>query len=430
MNETMTTMSTIFSTTITEYGGIRTIGSIALIILSVLLLSTKNIPRSSKQRSREEEVPEKKKDRKVAICPFSQDTNFIVESAEHLAPSPLDMYEDWESDTSKPLAARWLAAGLSGQDMPGILRSGLRRLRSTRHFLVEEATRLGPELLLKQKALDNQERHKLVYAAELESLQAQQEVLELFVSYLPKRYPDWYMYDSDLKTITVRTPVFTGTFRLDDWMETRPLELCERIVQEDLILMRPAPTDQTNVASTERLYFMAAAAVVFSFNELPEKLGKPAEFIHAPVPGFKKHIRKTLNRTFSNLKPEMPMWRNNWGIAPEGSTLDEPLYGSITAQKHRSFTNLSVEKVKQKVLKVEYQTIRRLPQTGYLLFTVKTMADVVQSLENCPSTAAGCLAASIRGMSPAMQKYKGIEDDATCQAVLSYLDSIAGPQEQ
>jgi hypothetical protein len=429
-NETMTTMSTMFSTTIAEHG-IRTIGSgIALIILTMLILSKKNISLSFKQGSREEGEPKKKKDRKVVICPFSQDTNFIVESAEHLAPEPIDTFDDWEADPSKPLAARWLAAGLSGQDMPGILRSGLRRLRSSRHFLVEEASRLGPELLLKQKALDNPERHKLVYAAEPESLQAQQELLELFVAYLPIRYPEFYTYDNDLKTITVHTPVFTKMFRLDDWMETSPLELCERIVQEDLILMRPSPTDQTGVASTEQSYYMAAAAVVFSFNELPEKLGKPAEFIHAPVPGFEKHIRKTLNRTFSNLKPEMPMWRNNWGIAPEGSTLDEPLYGSSTAHEDRSFANVSVEEVKQKVLKVEYQTIRRLPRTGYLLFTVKTMGDVIQSLENCPSTAAGCLAASIRGMSPAMRKYKGIEDDATCEAVISYLDSIVGAQEQ
>jgi hypothetical protein len=424
----MATMSAIFST-ITEYS-IPTIGSIAFIILSMLILAKKNVSLSFKQQgSRKEEPPKKKKDRTVVICPFSQDTNFIVETAEHLEPSPLDMFEDWEADTTKPLAARWLAAGMSGQDMPGILRAGLRRLRSSRHFLVEEANRLGPELLLKQKALDNPKLHKLIFVAEPGSLQAQQELLELFVSYLPKRYPDFYTYDSDLKTMTVHTPVFTKTFRLDDWMETRPLELCERIVQEDLILMRPAPAEQSSVATTEQSYFMAAASVVFSFMELPEKLGKPAEFIHAPVPGFEKHIRKTLNRTFNNLKPEIPMWRNNWGIAPAGSSIDEPLYGSTSAHARRSFTNVSVEEVKQKVLKVEYQTIRRLPRTGYLLFTVKTMADVVQSLENCPSTAAGCLAASIRGMSPAMRKYKGIEDDATCQAVISYLDSIVGAQE-
>jgi hypothetical protein len=164
--------------------------------------------------------------------------------------------------------------------------------------------------------------------------------------------------------------------------------------------------------------------LVFSFNELPEKLGKPAEFIAAPVPGFEKHIRKTLNRTVSNLMPEMLMWRNKWGIAPEGSILDELLYGSSTAHGDRSFAHVSVEEVKQMVLKIKYQAVRRLPRTGYLLFTVKSMGDVIQSLENCPSTAAGCLAASIRGMSPAMRKYKRIEDDATCDAVISYLDSI------
>jgi hypothetical protein len=429
----MATMSTSIFSTITE-NGVLTMGtSVALVILSMLILSVKNIPLFFKKVEPKVEppTPKRRNSRKVVICPFSQDTNFIVETANHLKPAPLDMFEDWEADPTKPLAARWLAAGISGQDTPGILRTGLQQLRNSRHFLVEETSRLGPELLLKQKALDNPERHKLVYVAEPGSLEAQQELLELFLSYLPKRYPDMYTYDSDLKTITVSTPVFTKTFRLDDWMETSPLELCERIVQEDLILMRPAPTTKgTSESTADKAYFMAAAAVVFSFSELPEKLGKPAEFIHAPVPGYEKHIRERLNLTFNKLQPEIPMWRNNWGIAPEGSTLDEPSYGSVASQWHRAFTDVLVEKVKEKVLKVEYQTIRRLPRTGYLLFTVKTMADVLKSLEDCPGTAAGCLAASIRGMSPAMRKYKGIDGDATCEAVLSYLDSIAaGPQE-
>ncbi|CAE8706434.1 unnamed protein product, partial [Polarella glacialis] len=54
---------------------------------------------------------------------------------------------------------------------------------------------------------------------------------------------------------------------------------------------------------------------------------------------------------------------------------------------------------------------------------VKTMADPMHSLEKVPAAAA-CLAASIRGMSPAMCAYKGIQDEPTRDAVLSYLDSI------
>jgi dimethylamine monooxygenase subunit A len=149
-----------------------------------------------------------------------------------------------------------------------------------------------------------------------------------------------------------------------------------------------------------QLATLAATAVVFSFDALPEKLGQPVEFIHAPVPGFEKHLRKMLNLTFDRiLKVEAPLWRNNWGISPSGQ-LDKPLYGSKEAHAHR-LVPPTRERVRGMFLKVEYQTIWRLPKSGNLLFTVKTMADPLYSLEQVPA-AAQCLAASIRGMSPTM----------------------------
>jgi hypothetical protein len=274
---------------------------------------------------------------------------------------------------------------------------------------------------MKEKALDDPKRKPKIYVEEKESLDAQHELLELFISYLPLRYPDLYQYDKDANSIHV-VPL-DRTFVIDEWKK-RPLELCERIVQEDLILMRPP---RANDKSDQ--FAMAAAAVVFSFSELPEKLGKPVGFIHAPVPGYEKHIRKSMDLTFKKLlKVEQPMWRNNWGIAPSGQ-LDEPLYGSTAAQAHRKFSTPSREEIKAKFLKVEYQTIRRLPRTQNLLFTVKTMADPMSSLEEVP-LAASCLAKSIRGMSPEMRAYKGIENDETCVAVLDYLDSIGVPEKQ
>jgi dimethylamine monooxygenase subunit A len=363
-----------------------------------------------------------------AVCPFSKETSFEVEMAEHLEPAPLDLFEHWVDDDAnfrdaKPLAARWLAAGLSGQDVPGMLRSGLKRLRNSRHFLVEEPHRIRQELLLKAKALDDPKRHPLVFVAEPDSLEAQRECLELHLSYLPVRYPDLYTYDKEAGSITVK-PLDT-TFFIKDWIDTRPLELCERIVQEDLILMQCETSDAKDPAEKPvQSFHMAAAAVVFSFNELAQKLGKPAELIHAPVPGFEKHLRKSLNLTFSTLKPEKPLWRNNWGLAPSGS-LDEPLYGSADAHEMRKMVQVTPEDIKTtKFIKVEYQTIRRLPRTNTLLFTVKTMADPMSSLE-CVPMAAACLAASIRGMSPAMRAYKGIQNEETNQAVLAYLDSIS-----
>lgn len=297
--------------------------------------------------------PSAKRARKceIAKCPFSNEVTFIQESAEHLPPTPLDLYDDWTDH----LATRWLAAGLSGQDTPGFLPAGLKRLRHSKHFLVEEPLNIQHELMLKKKNMNDPEKHKLKFVMEPESLPAQVETLELFMAYLPDRYPEMYTYNKEDHSITVH-PIQT-TFKLDEWVD-RPLELCERIVQEDLILMRPGkPLDGAEHGSEG--YYISAAAVCFSFTELPEKLGQPSEFLHAPVPGYKKHLRKTMNMMFSKLKPEQPLWRNNWGLSPSG-TLDEPLYGSDTSRKERRMKkNVTEEEVKAHFLKVEYQTIDR-----------------------------------------------------------------------
>ena len=168
---------------------------------------------------------------------------------------------------------------------------------------------------------------------------------------------------------------------------------------------------------------MAAASVVFSFTELSEKLGQPSEFIHAPVPGYREFLRKSTNLAFEKLKPHEPVWRNNWGIGPDGE-MDKPIYGSTSTLDHRTMTNVTVDDIKRKYLKVEYETLSRFDKTGYLLFTVKSHADPMTCLEHVPSTAAACLARSIRGMSKNMHKYKGIENEETCSAVLEYLDGI------
>lgn len=397
-----------------------------------------------------------RKVRKGVVCPFSKGTDFAVELAEHLPLSPLEQFEDWvdeyeqgqgqeqepavqendemahshvqttttpatASPSLKPLAARWLNMGISGQDTPGILRAGLRRLRNSKYLLLEEPHRMPFQLMLKKKAYDNPQRFPEIFVALEQSLNAQRECLDLFLDYLPRRYPDLYVYNQELNTITVKC--IATTYHIADYYDTRPLELCVRIVQEDLVLMCPPSTDVEGIASCDS-YFMAAAGVVFSSDNMPQKLGRPLEFLHAPVPGYEQHIRKSMNLTFSKLKPEQPMWRTNWSIAPHGD-LEKPEYGSHQSETMRTMSSdgVTLESIRSKFLKVEYQTIRRLPKSSYLLFAVNTMIDPLYTIEALPK-AASCLAASIRGLSPAMQNYKGIDNDEVSQAVLKYLDAI------
>eukprot|EP00934_Nitzschia_sp_Nitz4_P001684 Nitzschia sp. Nitz4//scaffold11_size288233//250863//252131//NITZ4_000817-RA/size288233-processed-gene-0.188-mRNA-1//1//CDS//3329534203//1684//frame0 len=359
--------------------------------------------------------------RRHAICPYSSETNFIVIESDTTPPTPLDLFESWTDPTSpdfgRPLAARWLCAGISGQDSPGILRAGLKRLPNSKYFLLEEPFHMKQELLQKHRALDDPIQREQCLVAEPDSLAAQEETLELFLSYLPRRYPDLYIYDEQAGTLYVT--ILDQEFVIDEWVKAgRALELVERIVQEDLVLLRPPrPTD------THGQFAMAAAAVVFSFDGLPEKLGQPVSFIHAPVPGYEQYLQNTMNLTFEKLlKVESPMWRNNWAIAP-GPDLQSAPFGLDEVEAKQRMQTPTKEEIQGMWLQVEYQTIRRLPQSGYILFTIRTLADPMKSLESVPQ-AASCLATSLRGMSKPIRKYKGIHDDETCAGVLSYLDSI------
>jgi hypothetical protein len=387
------------------------------------------------------------KKNRVGRCPFTAETDFIVETADNLPPTPWDLFAEWMEcpdipadtaattmqSTSKqylPFAARWLNAGISGQDTPGHLRTGLKRLKDQKWFLVEDpGDRFVHELGLKRKNLDDASR--CAYVQEKNSISAQLEVLELFCHYLPKRYPHYYEFkdDADQGGPRIIVKPLQQTFLLSEYKD-KPLQLCARIVQEDLVLLRP-PRPGHDASSA---FHMTAAAVVFSFSGLEEKLGKPIEFIHAPVPGFEKQLRKTMDLFFRKLlKIEQPLWRNNWVVTPEsGGKLDEPNYGTEEADATRQLQDTESspptrDALDRMFLKVEYQTIRRLPRSGNLLFTIKMMVDRLPELEKVPAAAA-CLAKSIRGMSPAMRAYKGIGNgqDATYEAILQYLDNIGG----
>ena len=114
----------------------------------------------------------------------------------------------------------------------------------------------------------------------------------------------------------------------------------------------------------------------------------------------------------------MPVWRNNWLLVESGE-IDAPSFGTAEALEARK----QPMPVEQRWLKVEYQTLRRLPATNDILFTVRTLLEPVTIIADVPGAAA-CLAASMRGMSPLLLEYKGVTPEAT-PAVLAFLDEIA-----
>jgi dimethylamine monooxygenase subunit A len=189
-----------------------------------------------------------------------------------------------------------------------------------------------------------------------------------------------------------------------------PLRAAGRLAQEDLCLLAPGP---------DGAYVLVAAILCFPAHwRLREKLGRPMLAIHAPVPGFAERLGATTARFFAGLDPARPVWRANWSLAerpdlfaPEGRAGPPP--------------DLSAGDAGERLwLRVERQTLRRLPASGAVLFTIRTLVRTVAEAVAGEPEAAAALAARLRGMDPALAAYKGVPRVAP--ALLAWLDRRAG----
>jgi len=226
-----------------------------------------------------------------------------------------------------------------------------------------------------------------VFVAEAGTEPAQNEVLRLLAEHLPERFPAQYRRDGETIEIAGR--------RIDLSVEPSLLTAA-RMVQEDLIVM------QRDAAG----WRLTAAVVCFPSSwRLQDKFGRPVEEIHAPVPGFGPGTRpaELIARMFDNLRPEQPMIRWNWSLYGD-DVLPHPL-PSPAARRYGQG-----ERADHVFLRIERQTLRRLPDTGAILFTVRIGIDPLDALERHPSRGAiaQALTRQLWELDDAQLDYKGM----------------------
>ena len=108
------------------------------------------------------------------------------------------------------------------------------------------------------------------------------------------------------------------------------------------------------------------AAVLCSPNRwrLAEKLGGTMASIHVPVARYDIDLDSPVNAVLKRLNTEKPMWRTNWGISNHPS-LFQPDVPPITPEID----------IADMWFRTEWQTLRRLPDTGAILFTIRTYVE-------------------------------------------------------
>ncbi|HEY4332870.1 MAG TPA: DUF3445 domain-containing protein [Ilumatobacteraceae bacterium] len=191
-----------------------------------------------------------------------------------------------------------------------------------------------------------------------------------------------------------------------------PLLSAARLVQEDLVVMQ-------RIAGA---WVLTAGAVCFPTHwTVSDKVGLPLEGIHAPVAHYETELREKVDRFHDRLQPRSPVWRRNWFIVPTAE-LYLPAYGSRLGPPPTIAADGSPMWIRS-----ERQTLRRLPQTDAILFTIRVQLAPLVVLRDRPDIAAKLLAV-VRSWDRAKRMYTST--GGAIDAIVAWLDRVVSADSQ
>ncbi len=244
-----------------------------------------------------------------------------------------------------------------------------------------------------------------VFMAEADTDAAQHEVLALIAAHLTDHHPQTHHRDGEAMTVL---PTGDAVALGDDAVPA--LKRAAHLVPDDLVIMRRGDDG----------WRLAAASLCFPSSwSLAEKFTRTLDAVHAPVPGFAAGTRNAalIERMFDNLKVEMPVKRRNWSLYHDGE-LHHPTGHSVGAVEPGAAPS-------PLYLRRERQTLRKLPLTGDILFTIRILID---PLEDVAASEDGALvlhdlADHVRAMTPEQLAYKGMA--GARETIVSHLEELA-----
>lgn len=193
--------------------------------------------------------------------------------------------------------------------------------------------------------------------------------------------------------------------------QEHPLVIASLQVQEDLCVM----------TKIDDQWVLTAAVVCFPSRwDLTTKIGTNLHDIHAPVPHYEERIGSATDVMFDKFTADRPVWRINWTILdspdlyqPASSHSSEAIQASDTSDagqisSQEKLANLS-SFAESTFLRIERQTLRVLPKSGDVLFTIRTYVDSLANVAKNYPDFREKLSATLAGVSDETKRYKGWE---------------------
>lgn len=183
-----------------------------------------------------------------------------------------------------------------------------------------------------------------------------------------------------------------------DW--AAPLATLARLTQEDLLILSQPEGGAEHVLIGGVLCFPSRWS-------LSEKFMRPLVGIHEYVPAYDEGIARRVQRLFDAITPERPLMRANWLVHPTPE-LHQPKSSGSHKKPHEVSGRFW--------LRVERQTLVRLPASRNVVFGVKTLVTPIEALTSEERLG---LIEALESQTPEMRDYHGgaAHNDAAAAAL-------------
>jgi dimethylamine monooxygenase subunit A len=254
---------------------------------------------------------------------------------------------------------------------------------------------------------------ELFYRTLPESLAAQRELRGMVVAHLLEEHAALFSLSDGTLTCAA------GNHSWDTNDESiEPLRQLSDFVQEDFMLLQDIDG---------RGAITAASNAYSSSGRLVAAVGRDVRWAHEPVPDLTALHGSRIDRILASVHESALCARFNWQLTPLSSIFFPP---DPHAANKTALRSVSAQLSKDPSLapsllhmRVERQTLRRLPETRAVAFSIHTYSDPLSSLMN-DSAALHALLALLRGYSSARLQYT--EMDAVHAAVIAWLETLPG----
>jgi len=197
---------------------------------------------------------------------------------------------------------------------------------------------------------------------------ATKELMEMSLQFVCARYPQYFHLD--LSTMIFHNHILKTT---TDLKATEPLQVLLQNIPEDFACMLRDP--KTGI------YSFRAGIICSSLGwNVGSKIGLKLHEIHEPIPDYKEKMQFSMDRYFAKKPTDKPIQRGSWGLE-----IDEPLF-MPPGDPHEKLRNIQdpTHSLDRCHLRVDWQTLRRLPLSGAVVFNFKALFTPVSEFRDEP----------------------------------------------